>query len=548
MKKLILILSAIALIAIISIITVNQKFNNYLAKGGVTGNPKGTMFVSRQSPLMVSLLVNPEKLSTIGGVLPLNGEQKKVFQAVEQLRTKLLNKVQVDSPEELKDWLGDEITLAVTSLDLDNNRENGVQPGYLLVVKNKDSQLAREFLRDYYAKQAVSTEAKLIFEDYQGVNLIYQKPNQDNPAIKQVAAAVIADYALFANDLSVLKDAINNAQAINLNLEHYEPYQRAIATITKPKVSLAYLNLPATSAWITNQPLPQQNTPIEQTLTVSLAVNKQGLIASTGLFGVSGEENTPPSLTTPPNALQYVPQDSIFTASGINLEQFWQQINHGLEKNSPLRQIISQSLNPLESSSNLNFGEQIFPNVKGEYALSLSIDKMTKQLNWLFVNQAQAESLTKSLDQIAQSKGLSVGDLALENSTITAWTKLITTSENSFAKLEAQVKGVHSSIAPYEIITNSVDVLSDILANPSQNLLQNSEFQSTIKALPSDNDGYLYLQWQDLEPYLSRQFPIVKVMELGFKPLFDNLQSLTITSEGSQDGVRQATIFLNLVT
>ena len=548
MKKLILILGAIALIAIISIITINQKFNNYLAKGGVTDYPEGTMFVSRQSPLMVSLLVNPEKLSTISGVLPLNGEQKKVFQAVEQVRTKLLNKVQVDSSEALKDWLGDEITLAVTSLDLDNNRENGVQPGYLLVVKNKDSQLAREFLRDYYAKQAVSTEAKLIFEDYQGVNLIYQKPNQDNPNIKQVAAAVISDYALFANDLSVLKDAINNAQAINLNLEHYEPYQRAIATITKPKVSLAYINLPATSAWITNQPLPQQDIPIEQTLTVSLAVNKQGLIASTGLFGVSGEENTPPSLTSPPNALKYIPQDSIFTASGINLEQFWQQINHGLEKNSPLRQIINQSLNPLESSSNLNFGEQIFPHVTGEYALSLSVDKMSKQLNWLFVNQAQAESLTQNLNQIAQSRGLSVGDLALENSTITAWTKLITTSENNFAKLEAQVKGVHSLVTPYEIITNSVNVLSDILANPSQNLLQNSEFQSTIKALPSENDGYLYLQWQDLEPYLSRQFPIVKVMELGLKPLFDNLQSLTITSEGSQDGVRQATIFLNLIT
>ena len=102
MKKLILVLGAIALIATISIITINQKFNNYLAKGGVTNNPEGTIFVSRQSPLMVSLLVNPEKLSSISGVLPLNTEQKKVFQAVEQLRTKLLNKVQVDDVQELK--------------------------------------------------------------------------------------------------------------------------------------------------------------------------------------------------------------------------------------------------------------------------------------------------------------------------------------------------------------------------------------------------------------------------------------------------------------
>ncbi|MBE9223489.1 DUF3352 domain-containing protein [Cyanobacterium stanieri LEGE 03274] len=547
MKKLILVLGAIALIAIISIITVNQKFNNYLARGGVNHNPEGTIFISRQSPLMVSLLVNPEKLSAIGGVLPLNGEQKKVFQAVEQLRTKLLNKVQVDDVQELKNWLGDEITLAVTSLDLDKNRDNGAQPGYLLVVKNKDSNLAREFLQNYYAKQAVSSEAKLIFDNYQGVNIVYQKPLGENPNIQRVAAAVIADYVLFANDLSVLQEAINNAQAINLNLEHYQPYQSALATITKPKVSLAYINIPSTSAWITNQPLPEEDL-IEQTLTLSLAVNQQGLIASTALSGVAGEENQPPSLTTAPSALNYIPANSIFAASGIKLDQFWQQISDGLKNNSPLQQIVNQSLNPLQKSSGLNFGEDIFPKVTGEYALSLSVDEVTKNLNWLFVNQTDSNSLSDTLDDIAQDRGLSVGDLPLADNTITAWTKLVTTSENSFAKLEAQVKGVHAQVMPYEIITNSVDVLGDILANPAENLLHNSEFQSTIKALPSENDGYLYVQWQDLEPYLNRQFPIVKVMELGFKPLFDNLQSLTITSEGSKNGVKQATIFLNLVS
>ena len=362
-----------------------------------------------------------------------------------------------------------------------------------------------------------------------------------------MAAAVVADYVLFANDLSVLTEAINNAQAINLNLEHYQPYQKAIATITKPRVSLAYINIPSTSAWITNQPLLEEDF-IEQTLTLSLAVNEQGLIASTALSGVEGEENQAPSLETPPSALNYIPQNSIFAASGINLDQFWQQISDGLKTNSPLQQIINQSLNPLQQSSGLNFGEDIFPHVKGEYALSLSIDEMTKQLNWLFVNDTQTDSLSDNLDEIAKSRGLSVGDLPLADNTITAWTKLVTTSENSFAKLEAQLKGVHADIAPYEVVTNSVDVLSDILANPSQNLLQNSEFQSTIKALPSENNGYLYVQWQDLEPYLNRQFPIVRVMELGFKPLFDNLQSLTITSEGSQNGVRQATVFLNLVS
>lgn len=49
--------------------------------------------------------------------------------------------------------------------------------------------------------------------------------------MKQVAAAVVADFVLFANDLPVLKDAINNAQAVDLNLAHDLDYQSAIASL-----------------------------------------------------------------------------------------------------------------------------------------------------------------------------------------------------------------------------------------------------------------------------------------------------------------------------
>lgn len=543
-KKFLPIVVAFVLIAITALVFINQTFNNYLASGGVKKNPDGTIFVSRQSPLMVSLLVNPEKINLLPNFLPAKSDQKKVLQAVEQIRTKLLNKVKIDDPDALKDWLGDEITLAVTSLDLDHNRDNGAQTGYLLVVKNNNPSLAREFLRDYYAKQAVSTEAKLIFDTYQGVNLIYQKPK--NADIPQVAAAVIADYTLFANDLSVLKDAINNAQAVNLNLSHYQPYGRALETITQPKVSLAYLNLPATLAWITNQPLPE-NQPIEQNLTISLAVSENGLIAHSALSGVIGEENQAPTLNHPPSALQYIPDDSIFATTGVNLQRWWALIQQGLPENSPLQQLITQSLKPLESSLNLNFAEDVFPLVTGEYALSLSVDKMTQELDWLFVNENQEQSLGENFDLIAQNRGLSVGKLPLENTTITAWTKLVTSDKNNFAKLEAQVKGVHTQKDTYEIITNSVDTLSDILKEPEKNLLNNEIFKETIADLPTENNGYFYVQWQEIEPYLTKEFPILRVAKLGFKPLFDNLQSLTITSEGTENGVTQATIFLDLL-
>lgn len=531
--------------ALVSLWLFSGKYSNYITKGGVKNNPQGVAFIPKQSPLMVSLLINPDKLGAIAHLLPSNGEQKRVLKAIEQLRTKLLSQAQVDSVEDLRDWLGDEITLAVTSLDYDHNIDNGVKPGYLLVAKNKSPELAKEFLQTYYQKQAVSNTAELIFEQYKGVNLVYQRPTVADSEIQQVAAAVVADFVLFANDLQVLKEAINNAQAVDLNLAHDQAYQKAIASLSDKKVSIAYLNLPTTSAWITNQ--GEIATPsINESLTLSLALNPQGLVIHSALFGVNDEENQLPSLTTPPQTLAYIPDNSILSIGGVNLQGFWQQIKAGLGNNNPLPQLIYQGIHPLEESLQLDFADDIFPLIMGEYGLSLSIDEISKELDWLFVTEKQEELLTDKLDNIAKDRGLSVGKLPLENNTITAWTQLIATSENNFSRLEAQVKGVHTQKNSYEILTNSVNVLSNALSNPEKNLLQSKNFQSIIRALPTNNDGYLSLKWQLAEPYLIKKFPVIKIVELGFKPLFDNLQSLTFTSEGIENGVRRSTIFFNL--
>lgn len=541
----IVIVIGVIFVAVFSLWLFSGIYSNYAIKGGVKNNPQGVVFIPKQSPLMVSLLINPDKLSTIANLLPSNGEQKRVLKAIEQLRTKLLSQTQVDSVEDLRNWLGDEITLAVTSLDYDHNIDNGVKPGYLLVAKNKSPELAREFLQTYYGKQALSNTAELIFEQYKGVNLVYQRPTVADTEIKQVAAAVVADFVLFANDLQVLKEAINNAQAVDLNLAHDLAYQKAIASLTDKKVSLAYLNLPTTSAWITNQ--GEIATPyINESLTLSLALKPQGLVIHSALFGLSEEENQPPSLTKPPQTLAYIPDNSIFSIGGVNLQEFWQQIKAGLDNNNPLPQLIYQSIHPLEECLQLDFGEDIFPQVTGEYGLSLSINEITQELDWLFITEKQEELLTDKLDNIAKDRGLSVGKLPLENNTITAWTQLIATSENNFSRLEAQVKGVHTQKDSYEILTNSVNILSNAFSNPEKNLLQSKDFQSIIQALPTDNDGYLSLKWQLAKPYLIKKFPVIKILELGFKPLFDNLQSLTLTSEGMKNGVRQGTIFFNL--
>jgi len=112
---------------------VAQSPLNLLA-GGVNIYPHGAIFVPKQAPVMVSLLVNPEKLSALHQLsVPISKRNRDRLEW-NQLKTNLLANTGLDYQQDIKPWLGTEVTLAITSLDYDRNDDNGVQPGYLLAT------------------------------------------------------------------------------------------------------------------------------------------------------------------------------------------------------------------------------------------------------------------------------------------------------------------------------------------------------------------------------------------------------------------------------
>ncbi len=550
-RKVLIALIGVILVAVLGFSFFANRSVNLLVGVGVEDNPKGVVFVPKQSPLMVSVLINPQQLDSFVKFLPTNGEFKQVAKAMDKLRSTLLTQAQVNSIDDLKGWIDDEVTFAVTSLDYDHNNSNGTQPGYLLAVKHNDSQAANEFLQTYYVQDVLSDTSELIFDEYEGVNIVYQHPFGKNSPIKQVAAGVVGDYVLFANDLPVLIDAINNVQAVELNLENDIAYQESLEVLPTKKVGVVYLNLPTTSAWITNK-AQIADTSETKSLTLSLQLDGQGLIANTAFFGpkdeaqleaeANEEKNT---LNEVPSTLAFVPENSALAVAGVNLQALAEDLNQGLNDNNPFSQILAQIIKPIESSLDLDFQSQIFDKVTGEYAFSFSQNKERKSLDWFFIDEVTDEPLTTEFDSIAQNRGLSIGSLPLDDRTMTTWTKLITTSDRNYSSLEAQVKGVHAQKESYEIITSSVDLLSNSLSESPYSLLDNNAFQTSVSALPQENYGYLYLKWQPLKPYLTKRFPLLRVVELGFKPLFDNLNSLTLTSQGVENGIERSTVFFN---
>ncbi|AFZ50277.1 DUF3352 domain-containing protein [Dactylococcopsis salina] len=536
-----------------------QKSPLIYEKGGVVQSPTAAQFVSKQAPIMASLVVDVDRLEAYRQLRAPLQIRSRSRQELDRIKSQFLASRQLDYDRDIKPWLGEEITLAVTALDFDRDRTNGVQPGYLLVTTTDDQELAREFLQAYYSRQAVSPNTDLVFERYKGINITYRRPLQTNPDPNAgaLASAVVGDHVLFANHPKVLREAINNIQVPSLSLEQALPYQKAQKTITNPRIGQLYLNLPAVAAWITQQPaLPLQDN--QPTLTAGVSLTPDGLKTQTALLGIGGEENRDPALTQPINALNYIPSDSVFTAAGVDLNQLWNSWQQLAVDESTTA--VSQQLEAsLQERLGISIPDQIFPWVKGEYAVALLPTEAEKEGNWVFVAETVAPEATKraieQLDEKAKQEGYSVGNLKLGEQQVTAWTVIKPNANHvnfnpkkNPVRLNAEVKGIHGKMENYQVFGTSIEAISQGITKDEDSLINREAFQSAIAQLPPENDGYLYLDWEKSQPLLEQQFPLIRIIELAGKPLFDHLQILTLASEGTETGVRKATVFLQLTS
>jgi hypothetical protein len=416
-------------------------------------------------------------------------------------------------------------------------------------VETKDGDRAREFLQAAYSQQAIAGTVDLIFDTYKGVKLISQRFSQPAPQRNLTASAVVGNFVLFANDARVLKTAINQLQVPDLSLKFSDSYREVAQAIAEPRLGLAYVNFPALSAWISNLPLPELPE-LTQTLTVALSLKNGGIVARTALLGISGGA-AQPALDEPVGALNYIPPDCLLAISGKDLRNLWHHITEELPAESPIQQLLVRSTGNLSRTLGLDLPEAIFSWATGEYSLALLPSSDRQGLDWLFVaekTESDWQGAIANLDRLAQEQGFSVGQLPLLDGTVTAWTKLQTSvpsADRRLAKLEAQVSGVRGESDRYVVLATSLAALSQSLTAATGSLPPNATLQRAIAALPAANDGYLYLDWQGISPSLTRQFPLLRVVELPIQPFFDNLRSLVVTSQGSDRHIRRSTLFLN---
>ena len=541
-----------------------------LLAGGPTTTPAAAVFVSKQTPLLASMLVNPDRLEALRQVFATPEQRSRSHAEFEQIKKSLLANTGLDYSRDIQPWIGDEITLAVLDIGFDGDSNNGKQSGFLLAVSSKNVDRSQQFLDSYWRKQSRGDKT-VQSEIYKGVQINYKQVPIANkktspispfnplslpkttlpPSFATAAIGGSSDsgnnpsFVLFANSPNVIRDAVNNVEAANPNLNSSPNYQKAFQQLTQGRIALAFVNLP--------QSQTEQNPQISlNSLAVAVGVNRRGLLAQTAL--VTSRENTAsPTLSEPVKALQYIPSASPFAVASTDLRNFWADLSSAVSTNAEVSKLVDRTFADIQQVWGVNLQQDIFNWVQGEYALGL-LPNSSNSADWIFAAEKSADSqkAIDKLDEIARSKEYSIGSFTLRNQKITAWTQL-TTSQNLGKKnnrksaIETEAKGVRATVGKYEIFTTSVEAMDAALeAAETGSLVANQDFQTSIEPLPPSNDGYFYLDWPSSRAIWEKQIPLLRLIELSARPLFDHLRSLTVTSTGEITGIRKATIFMRL--
>ncbi|ABA21286.1 conserved hypothetical protein [Trichormus variabilis ATCC 29413] len=535
--------------AIALIVAAIAGFYWFFAKSPVNivasnSQPNAAVFISKLAPVTVSLLANPDKLQSFDS----SGE-------ISKLKTSLLAKSGIDYKQDIQPWLKDEITLAVTTLDIDRDPENGRQPGYLMALATSKPEKSQEFLQLLFSKRVLAG-ANLATEEYQGAKVIY---DSSLPESDSLAGAVIDNFVLFANNPKVLRDAINNVQAPDLNLLSSSQYQKSIKQIPKGSLATAFLNLPLVAQW-QGLDLPE---PTYDSEIVAFILNPQGILAETSFFTSSEIVPTSPPLSKPVGALRYIPASAGLVISGSHLDnlgdgdlaKLWTQAKTAISGSGT--DIISRLVQPLtdvQKSRGINLRQDIFSWVQGEYAVALIPRAGQSIPDWVFVTE-KSENVPEAigrLDAIASSQGLSTNTIQLDKQTVVAWTELTTATQKADGKnkpsftVEAKVKGVHTTLGNYEIFTSDLATIYEVFTDKDKSLINNRNFQDSIATIPQPNQGYVYLDWSKSQNLVEQQIPILKLIELVGKPFFENLRSLTFSSYGNEPGTLKGSILFQI--
>ena len=524
-----------------------------LLQGSRQPTPETLQFVPKQSPLVVSLLVRPDRLAEVWLGLAQPKQRPQIKRELAWLEDVLLAGTGLSYQQDLQPWLGEETTLAMVSSDLDQDPDNGRSPGYLVIFTCEDGQAARRSLELFWQNRAIAG-TPLIFRDAAGNRLIYASQTEAGPS--PLATTLVANrFLLVANHPEVLYQALGAAQAVDSNLALDSRYKTALKGLPSRRVGLVAMNLPGLQDWLQGSPFPgasslPPNPPDPQVDwgLMSVALDRQGLLADLTLSARPGRPLSPypgdlgidlPWLTALPETLPMV-------AVGHDLAR----LSPSLQPLINLMPAVWQSSLSLPQELDRRFGDGAMAAIQAgatqDYALGLNLTATANPLDWVVLSHASpgwAQAL-EALNQLGQAQGLGASSLGIQQHPVRAWSRLRVEPQGQNLEVTAAVAGLETTLADrLQVLAGSAQMLNQVLSRQTESAApawwaERNRFASPVAA-------YLHVDWPRLQAKLPRS-PRLELVRTLTDPLLRHIQAITLTSYGQSDRLQRSALFLRL--
>ncbi len=533
----------------------------YLLDRGGQAVPEALQFVPRQSALVASVLARPDRLAQLWDYLAEPRRRQALRADRERLERAFLAQTGLTYERDIQPWLGEEITAALVSPDLDYDPQNGITPGYLVAFSCRDIVKAQATLELFWQNRALAGQP-LTFEDLGGAHLIHGPTSAvaSPGGFTPLATALVAKrFVLVANDPAVLRQAITAAQAVDGSVKTDRRYKLALSALPQNRIGLLAVNLPQVDRWLHpsqaepylgQAPRSAEAAPLDWGL-ISLGLQRQGVMAEAAWVVAPGHRLSPHQrrLTDWYQLARYLPGTLGLEALGLDLAELEPQLRPWIKpwvgSDLDLPQSVDERLGPGST-------QQILASIHQPYALGLALSPSTPSPQWLLASPSSSPilDLMDRLGQQAASYGLGTGRLDILGYPTTVWTRLSLRQgtpggRSGPLQVQTEVAGLSAEVGRDQILTTSPEMMEQALAvDPNQAMPPAWTEQLRVLFQPGEN--YVHLDWSPLASHLRQQVPQFRLWETMAQPALKHLSAFTLASYGQTDQVHRDGLFIQL--
>ena len=169
--------------------------------------PRAAQFVPRQAALSLHWLMDPGRLPAYAEAVAPSKQRRAAREAVQQLRDGAFALAGLEYSDELSDWLGPEVSLAL----LDSGGDDG-RLGWVLALSSRDPDGPRRFLQRFWQTRSLAG-TDLQVSSYRGMGVISGRGALLGRDPQPLATALIDnDLLLLASGRGVLEQALDVSQ------------------------------------------------------------------------------------------------------------------------------------------------------------------------------------------------------------------------------------------------------------------------------------------------------------------------------------------------